>query len=671
MSFHDTTTRTTRRHLEWTAAELQSRERRLALEWLEADGLGGFACGTVACARTRRYHGWYIPAIPPPRRRWMLVAGCEEFVLQGGRETGISSQIYEKTLYPEGDTNLAHFALEPFPAWTYQGEGFEVERSLCLVRDRSVTIVRYVNRGSTEIGLRVRPLLRFRGAGELQRETADLDTSIEIRGEVSWVRPQPYLPRLYLRGVGATTAAEPVWYRDFFYPLEAERGYDAVEDLWSPVVWNWTLPPKGEAYLLFSLEEVAADPGHLMDAERRRRDAFARTGDPILDEMARRAEVFLVEGDYRDGTILAGYPWFADWGRDSMISAPGLALATGRFGAVARVLNTYAALRRDGLIPNSFAGENGEPEYGSVDAPLWFILAVEWFARARRDASRPAPLLAAVRSILAGYRQGTRLGISVSGDGLVSATAPGRALTWMDAVVEKKPVTPRAGKPVEVNALWHAALKSAARLERLAEEPARARELESEAWHVARRFNEVYWNAEKENLYDVVGPEGPDSSVRPNQIFAVSLTEDLLPPHRARAVYWTVRRRLLTPFGLRTLDPKDPNYRGSCRGTQRDCDLAYHQGTVWPWLLGPFADAHFRVFGSTEDSRRAMRLWLAPLRAHIREAGLGSISEIFDGDPPHTPRGCFAQAWSVAEVGRIVYTHLQAREGEYANSSSG
>ncbi len=663
MSSRQTPVRT-RRHLEWSAAELSNRERRLSLEWLEADGLGGFACGTVAGARTRRYHGWYIPAIPPPRRRWMLVSGCEEFVLHGEKETGISTQIYQKAVFPEGDANLARFALDPFPTWNYQAEGWEVSRSLCLVRDRSVAIVRYANRGSSEIGLRLRPLLRFRGAGELLREAADQDSTTEIRGELSWVRPVPYLPRLYLRGVGVSAAAEPVWYHDFFYPLEAERGYDAGEDLWSPVVWTGTLPPGGEAYLLFSLEEVAADPGHLMEAERRRRDAFARTGDPVLDEMARRAEVFLVEGDYRDGTILAGFPWFADWGRDSMIAAPGLALSTGRYGTVARVLNTYAALRRDGLIPNNFAGEHGEPEYNSVDAALWFILAVEWFARARRNAGRPAPLLAAVRSILSGFRQGTRFGIAVSGDGLVSAAAPGRALTWMDAVVDGQPVTPRAGKPVEVNALWHAALKSAARLERLAEEPARARELESEAWHVARRFNEVFWNAEKEHLHDVIEEEGPDPTVRPNQIFAVSLTEDLLPPHRARAVYWTVRRRLLTPFGLRTLDPKDARYRGSCGGTQRDCDLAYHQGTVWPWLFGPFADAHFRVLGSREDSRRALRLWLAPLRAHIREAGVGSISEIFDGDPPHTPRGCFAQAWSVAEIGRVVYTHLQAREGD-------
>jgi predicted glycogen debranching enzyme len=246
----------------------------------------------------------------------------------------------------------------------------------------------------------------------------------------------------------------------------------------------------------------------------------------------------------------------------------------------------------------------------------------------------------------------------VGPDGLLVGNASGRALTWMDAVVDGAPVTPRSGRAVEVNALWHAALKCAARIERLSEEAGRARELESEAWHVARRFNETFWYGAKGYLYDVVGDGGPDESLRPNQILAAALTEDLLPPHRARSVYWTVRRELLTPFGLRTLEPADPRYRGKCAGDETARLSAAHQGTVWPWLMGPFADAHFRVFGHNEESRRTMRALLAPLRAHIREAGLGSISESFDGDPPHTPRGCFAQAWSVAEVARVVYTHL-------------
>ncbi len=593
----------------------------------------------------------------------MLVSGCDEFVTARGVTTGISTQTYRGATHPDGRQSLAEFRLEPFPTWRHETADFAIERSLCLVRDRSVAIARYVNRGRTEVTLRVRPLVAFRGSHRLQHETTDWDQATEVRGEVSWVRPLPYLPRLYLRGVFASTRAEPLWYRNFSYAEEVARGYDAEEDLWSPIEWEWTLRPDARAFALFSLDEVAADPDHFLDEERRRRQTFARTKDPVFDELSRRAECFLVEPDHRRASILAGYPWLADWGRQSMVAAPGLALATGRTGTVARVLNTFAAGRRDGLIPGHFSGEEGDAEYDSIDASLWFVLAVEWFGRARKSPGQPSPLLGAVRSVIDAYRRGTRFGIGVGPDGLLVGNAPGKALTWMDAVVEGAPVTPRSGRAVEVNALWHAALKSAARLERLAEETGRARELESDAWHVARRFNEMFWCGEKGYLYDVVGEGGPDPSLRPNQLLAVSLTEDLLPPHRARSVYWAVRRELLTPFGLRTLDAADPRYRGSCAGDEHARLAAAHQGTVWPWLMGAFADAHFRVFGNTADSRRAMRALLAPLRAHVREAGLGFLSEMFDGDPPHTPRGCFAQAWSVAEVARVLYTHLLGENG--------
>jgi predicted glycogen debranching enzyme len=653
-------TRSSKKPLEWSAAELDG--RALSLEWLETDGLGGFACGTVAGARTRRYHGWYVPALPPPRRRWTLVAGCDEFVTARGVKTGISTQAYRDTMHPDGRASLVRFGLDPFPIWQHETALFRVERSLCLVRDRSLTIVRYVNRGEGEIILRVRPLLAFRGSHRLQREAAGWEGTTEVRGETSWVRPLPYLPRLFMRGVFASTHPDPVWYRNFHYAEDAARGYDAEEDLWSPVEWQWTLRPDAQAFLLFSVDEIASDPDHLLEEERRRRQRFAPTQDPVLDELARRAENFLVEPDPGSATVLAGFPWLADWGRATIVAAPGLALATGRFGSLARVLNSVAATRRDGLLPDHVTGEEDEPEYTAMDIPLWFILAVEWFGRARRSPGRAAPLLSAVRSIIASYRRGTRFGIGVAADGLLSGDAPDVPLTWMDAIVDGRPVTVRAGKPVEVNALWHAALKSAARLERLAEETGRARDLESEAWHVARRFNETFWHADRGHLYDVITDAGPDASLRPNQILAVSLTEDLLPPHRARAVYWAVRRNLLTPFGLRTLDPADPRYRGTCEGPERQRLRAAHQGTAWPWLMGTFADAHFRVFGNTEESRRTMRALLAPLRAHVREAGLGSISEMFDGDSPHAPRGCFASAWSVAEIARILYTHMRGGE---------
>jgi len=588
----------------------------------------------------------------------MMVSGADEFVTAGGVTQGISTQSYRDADHPDGAQTLTRFRLEPYPTWRHETAAFAVERSLCLVRERSLAIVRWVNHGSSEIQLRVRPLLAFRGSHRLQAETADWDPAMEIRGEISWVRPLPYLPRLYLRGVFASTRSDAVWYRHFHYAEEAARGYDAEEDLWSPLEWEWTLRPDARAFALLSLEEVAADPEHFLDEERLRRHAFVRSQDPIFDELARRAETFVAEANPRRATVLAGFPWLADWGRETMIAAPGLALATGRAGVLARALNGFAAQRRDGLIPSHYSREEGDPEYESIDASLWFVLAVDWFGRARRRPRSPSPLLGAVRSVIEAYRRGTRFGIRVGPDGLLLGQAPGKALTWMDAAVDGAPVTPRSGRAVEVNALWHAALKAAARQERLSEEAGRARELESEAWHVARRFNETFWYAAKGYLYDAVGDGGPDASLRPNQILAVSLTEDLLPPHRARSVYWTVRRELLTPFGLRTLEPADPRYQGRCVGDEAERAAAAHQGTVYPWLMGPFADAHFRVFGHTEESRRTTRALLAPLRAHVREAGLGSISECFDGDPPHTPRGCFAQAWSVAEILRVVHTHL-------------
>lgn len=641
--------------LEYSGTELAA--RCLDLEWLETDGLGGFACGTAAGARTRKYHGWYAPAIPPPRRRFLLVAGADEFVSAGGEPVGISTQIYRDVFHPNGRANLTRFSLEPFPTWLHETEDFAVERSICLPRGRSAALVRWVNRGARRIELRVRPLLAFRDVHGLQRE-GGFSASTELDGDHTQVRPGQDLPALSMRAPAARALLEPDWYRRFHYTAEAERGYEADEDLWSPLVWVWDLAPWAEAHLVFSTEPIVEAPARLRMIEAKRRESFPRSGDAVFDELARRAENFLVDPPGDEPTLLAGFPWFGDWSRDAMIAAPGLTVASGRFRPFAKVLNSFASRRRRGLLPNFYPHDGDDPDYGSVDAPLWMVLAVEWFGRARRDPAKPSPLLGAVREVIDAYRNGTDFGIGAGTDLLLSADAPDRALTWMDAVVDGKAVTPRRGRPVEVNALWHAALRAAARLERLAGDHARARDLEGDAWRVARRFNEVFWSEADERLYDVVGEDGSDRSLRPNQIFAVSLSEDLLPPHRARAVYWSVRRHLLTPFGLRTLDPRDPRYRGRCAGNQRERDLAYHQGTVWPWLLGAFVDAHFRVFGRSPESLRTARGWLAPLRAHVRDAGMGSISEIFDGDVPHAPRGCFAQAWSVAELARVVHTYL-------------
>ncbi|HJW15281.1 MAG TPA: amylo-alpha-1,6-glucosidase, partial [Thermoanaerobaculia bacterium] len=615
---------------------------------------GGFACGSAGGRSMRRYHGWYAPPAAPALRRSPLVAGCEEHVWCGG-ETAIFGQGPGRAGDEENGRRLVRFALEPFPTWRYETGRFAIERSLFLFRGRPIAIVRYLNRGARSVGLRAKPLLRAgrkprAPGGELAR-----DPAVAVREDAAWISSLPGSSPLYLRGCGGR-AVDESW-RVAEAPEHAEP--DGGEGLWSPVAWDWILAPQEEAYLLFSREEVSTNPAQLLEAERERRQAFGKTDDPVFDELARRAEVFLVDGDSQDGAIIPGYPEPGEGGRDSMISVPGLTLASARYSGAARVVGAAAARLSAALAGDEPDAAQMPAEFASSDAPLWFVLAVEWFTRLRRNPSRPTPLLGAVRSVLSAYRGSRMPGISVGPDGLVNGFLAGRPLTWMNAMFAGEPVTPRYGRAVEVNALWHASLKAAARLERLAGERERARELESEAWRVARRFNEVFWFTDGESLYDVVGPEGSDASLRPNQIFAVSLSDDLLPPHRARAVYWAVRSRLLTPFGLRTLDPRDPRYRGRSSDSVEDRALALHQGAAWPWLLGAFADAHFRVLGQSEETRRSMQLWLERLKAHVAEAGVGSISEAFDGDEPQTPRGCFAEARSVAEIARILYTYLK------------
>jgi glycogen debranching enzyme len=639
------TARHTRGALEWAGADLGAGDRRFSLEWLETDGLGGFACGTAEGASVRRYHGWYAPARGHVNGRSPLVAGCEEFVWCDGAMTGISRGQREPGPDQPGGGCLSRFALDPFPTWRYETEKISIERSLCLVRGRSIAIARYANRGRRTFGLRTRPLLRAAGpAGERAGVPA-----VEVRGEAIWIADLPNLPRLCMRGTGGIVVEESGPFEAG--PVRPENNGDH-DRLWSPVAWDWILAPGQQVYLVFSREEVSTDPAQLFQAERARRESFASTNDPAFDELAHRAEIFLVDGDSGDGSIVGGYPEAVSWSRDSMISLPGLTLATGRYSGASRVVSAAAARLCAGFPAESAA-------FAAGDAALWFVLAVEWFSRLRRSPSRPTPLLAAVRRVLSACREDRGSGICVEPDGLMGGFVPGRPLTWMDAVVDGQPVTPRYGRAVEVNALWHASLKAAARLERLAEEGGRARALEGEAWHVARRFNEVFWCAQEERLYDVVGPDGPDSSLRPNQIFAVSLSEELLPPHRARAVYLAVKDHLLTPLGLRTLDPRDRRYRGSCTESPRDCALALHQGAAWPWLLGAFADAHFRVLGRTPETRRSMLAWLGGVRTHIREAGVGFISEVFDGDEPHTPRGCFAEARNVGEITRVLSTYFK------------
>jgi len=461
----------------------------------------------------------------------------------------------------------------------------------------------------------------------------------------------------------------PDWYRNFHYREEASRGFDADADLYCPGLFRTNLRQGESATLAVSCEasSVLSAPGaadSLLAAESERQrallgEAGVREGQLALQQLVLAADQFVVAGSpaATSGastlrpTIIAGYPWFNDWGRDTMIAIPGLLLATGRGDIAAAILRSFALYIRDGLIPNNFPDRGQEPAYNTADASLWFILAIRSYAQATDDRSLVDELLPAVRSIVDAHIAGTTHGVGVDlTDGLLVASEPGSQLTWMDAKVGDQVVTPRAGKPVEVNALWYNALRAVAPWCRDRGDALAATNYDKLSEQCRDSFVTRFTRPGASYLADVVdGPNGDDWSLRPNQLFAVALPEPLVDGELARAVVDSCARSLLTSFGLRSLGPDEPGYIGTYEGGPAQRDAAYHQGTVWAWLIGPFIDAHLRVYG---DARAARRM-LAPLIDHLADAGLGSISEIFDGESPHAARGCIAQAWSVAEVLRI------------------
>jgi predicted glycogen debranching enzyme len=624
-------------------------------EWLEADGLGGFASGTVSGIRSRRYHALLLAATRPPAGRVVLVNGFDAWVETSGGTYPISSQRYGVgVVEPDGSRRLAAFALEPWPCWTFGLEdGTRLVQEL-LVRKGSAAVAlswRLLTPDPAAV-LWVRPFLSGRDYHALHHENPHFSFRAEtVEGGLAW-RPYPALPRILASTNGVYTP-EPHWYRNFFYAEEQARGVDFLEDLAAPGVIRWDLG-RGEAVLILAAEGVGAPLPPVPSAEARL-EAFRRFERPRRDGFASRlhraGDAYLVA---RGGgkTVVAGYPWFLDWGRDSFIALRGLCLATGRVDEAGDILEEWTRAVSGGMLPNRFPDRaEEEPEFNSVDASLWYVIAAHEYLQAAPGRSGLGEALKdTVRAVLESYAQGTRHGIRLDADGLLAAGEPGLALTWMDAKIGEGAVTPRIGKPVEIQALWLNALKiGSAFWERGPEAFERGR----------RTFELRFWNEAQGCLYDVVddGHRGGalDPAFRPNQIFAVGgLPFPLLVGPRARRLVDAVEERLLTPLGLRSLAREEPGYRPRYEGGVRERDGAYHQGTVWPWLLGPFVEAWIRVRGSTTEAKAAARrLFLAPLLRHLDEAGLGHISELADGDAPHQPRGCPFQAWSVGEALRL------------------
>lgn len=626
-------------------------------EWLETNGIGGFASGTISGVNTRRYHGIFTPATDPPLGRITMLSKLEETLHIGEGAYELSSNQYPGRVHPQGFRYLKSFKLDPFPVWTFAMDGVEIEKKIFMIHESNAVVCTWqakrINRGDRRpLALDVRPLLSFVDYHHLQHATPEFSGDYDEIGETISMRPVGDRSPIFFRHTGAAVDSTGYWYRDFEYAIELERGFDYREDLFQP--FSLKFENVKRVSVLVSTEQVERfDPTKLERAEVKRRSSLARTASAKNDfetELARAADQFLVRRG-EGHTIIAGYPWFSDWGRDTMIALNGLTLATNRPEIARGILLEFSKHISQGMLPNRFPDAGSEAEYNTVDATLWYFEAIRAYIAATNDLTFVRDeLYEKLADIIVWHLRGTRYKIHVDTDGLLYAGEPGVQLTWMDAKIGDLVITPRTGKAVEIQALWYNALRIVQDL------AASFGDMEDQARYSAMAelaklsFNALFWNESEECLYDVVSNGDRDASIRPNQIFAASLSYSMLDEERTKKVVDKVEAELLTPVGLRSLSPRDPRYIPIYIGPPFERDSAYHQGTVWAWLIGGFVDAYRRAYPESEGRVADI---LTGFESHLHEAGLGQISEIFDADPPHAPRGCFAQAWSVAEVLRV------------------
>lgn len=623
-------------------------------EWLVTNGLGGYAMGTVAGPLTRRYHGLLVAALRPPVSRTLLISKFDETATYNGETYPLFSNHWaDKSFEPRGFEHIENFRLElGMPVWTFRLADAELEKRLWMEHGENTTYVQYtLRRASVPLTLKLKVLANDRDHHantrphpiEVENVPGGLKLNLPDTGAQVWVLSDR-----------ASVTPKGEWYENYFLEVEAGRGLDAVDANFYAGDFLAELQP--DESVMFVITTVRTDDRPSLQPVQRAHTLIAQSklenAPPAIQQLVLAADQFIVKRQMADGTlgdtVIAGYPWFTDWGRDTMIALPGLTLVTRRFEIAANILRTFAKFVSEGMLPNYYPDAGAQPEYNTVDATLWYFEAVRAYHAATHDDALVRALWPTLTEIIAWHERGTRYQIHVdNSDGLLYAGEAGVQLTWMDVKIDDWVVTPRTGKPVEINALWFNALRAMADLaRRLGHAPEHFEKL---AARVQASFPQ-FWNAERGYCFDVLGgPAGNDASLRPNQLFAVSLAHSPLTPAQQRGVVLTCAQQLFTSHGLRTLPPSDPNYHPRYNGDRVTRDTAYHQGTVWPWLMGPFVSAHFRVF----QDKAAARSFLAPLLTHLNDHGLGSISEVCDANPPHTPHACMAQAWSVAEVLRV------------------
>ncbi len=665
-------------------------ENLLTREWLLTNEHGSYASSTIIGCNTRGYHGLLIGSLNPPVNRIMALAYCLEMVIIKGQSFNLSTFEFNDKFTPTGFAFLKQFRQDFGVHFDYKLGKLKLTKSIYLLRDKNTTALVYDFTSVQEpMEFVLRPFVGLRDFHTLQQSHAPL-CSQQLGDGVMVRHDVPNSCELLLNCPSVNFVADPQWWFNFVYRSNKERGQAFTEDLWTPgffkqpietpgkiILWATLSPPqsgcKGEELTGLNIDTVRKNL--LRHQENIKLKAISmrvsKNGNQVsnFETLCLTADAFIAKrqtnnqhspGDSSQRTtILAGYPWFADWGRDAFISLPGLLLSTGRFDEAKSVLTTFASAADEGMIPNRFDDRSGTTYFNSVDASLWFINAAFQYLKATGDSKTfNQELMPTIRWIIESYHKGTRFDIHADADGLITAGNHQTQLTWMDAKYEGIAFTPRCGKAVEVNALWYNSLCLLAQFDadcniKNPENSVRkSDDYKSMADKVRTSFCELFWNKSKDYLNDCILPDGAvEDSLRPNQIFAVSLGFSPLSPFQQKAVVKVVQEQLLTPYGLRTLNVQNSNYHGIYTGPQQQRDEAYHQGTIWSFLLGPFVESFLKVNGFSRKSRKKAAEFIQPLLKHLTEDGcLGSVSEIFDGDKPHKPKGCFAQAWSVAEL---------------------
>lgn len=649
-------------------------EEALSREWLETNGIGGFASSTISGANSRRYHGILTAATKPPLGRITMLSKFEETLYVDGKSYELSANQYPNSVYPQGFKYLKSFRLDPFPIWTFEVEGIEIEKKIFMVHGENTTVCQWsavgefkswleipnVNEQSAtkdrQISLELKPLLAFCDYHHLRHNTDDFNGDFEVAEKIVSVNPNPEFPALFFAHNAEAVEKTSYWYRDFEYAIEEERGFDFRENLFQPFALKFDLSSAASVVVSTQIDEVY-EVAQLEAKELARREDLiveADAKDDFEAQLALAADQFIVSRGVGK-TVIAGYPWFSDWGRDTMIALTGLTISTNRTEIAREILLEFSNHLSMGMIPNRFPDAGDEAEYNTVDATLWYFEAIRAFVEKTGDYDFvQANLYEKLAETIVWHLRGTRYNIHIDTDGLLYAGEEGTQLTWMDAKIGDLVITPRIGKPVEIQALWYNALKIMADFARKFGDEQDRQRYEAMAETARQSFNAVFWNDAEDCLFDVVINGKRDGSVRPNQIFAASLHYSMLSIGQAQKVVEKVEAELLTPVGLRSLSPKDKDYCPIYIGSPLARDSAYHQGTVWGWLTGAFVDAYRRVYSNGNQVEKRVEEILAGFKNHLSEAGLGQISEIFDADAPHTPRGCMAQAWSVAEVLRVL-----------------